>query len=250
MTPAGQPLGVTRLVIGSVGLLLRHVAFLFPIAFLPALGLTLLTYGLLGWPAEGVDPAAAAATPGVLVELVVLALNIVVGFVVTGVMCLAGLDAALGKRHTLGDYLQQTLRHGGPVVVLGTLLSIATAFGIVLAVIPGLYIAARWLPWAPAILFENLGWGGMGRAQQLTEGRRWPLAAAVAAMGVVVVALLLASSPLFVLVAGSPLVAGLLEAALTAIYYGLVACFTALAYLRLRELAEGVDAAEVAATID
>lgn len=181
MTPAGQPLGVARLVIGSVGLLLRHVAFLFPLAFLPALGLTLLTYGLLGWPAEGIDPAAGAATAGVLVELVVLALNIVVGFVVTGVMCLAGLDAALGKRHTLGDYLQQTLRHGGPVVVLGTLLSIATAFGIVLAVIPGLYIAARWLPWAPAIL---------------------------------------------------------------------VACFTALAYLRLREIAEGVGPAEVAATID
>ncbi|MBP7001330.1 hypothetical protein [Amaricoccus sp.] len=245
MTP---PLGIGRLVAGSVGLFLRHFGFLFPLAFVPALGLTLATYALVGGPAP--EAAAVAGPGGAAAGVLALAVNIVVGFIVTGVMCLAGLDVALGKRHGLGDYLSQTLRHGGPLVVLGTLLSLATAVGLVALVLPGLYIAARWLPWAPAMLFENLGWEAMGRAQALTEGRRWPLAAAIAGMGLVVVALLLAVSPLMLAAGGPPLLAAGIEAALTAVYYGLVACFTALAYLRLRELDEGMDAAAVAATID
>ncbi|MBP7241537.1 hypothetical protein [Amaricoccus sp.] len=241
-------LGIGRLALGSVALLLKNFGFLFPLAFAPALLLTLATYALLGGPAP--DAAAVTGSGGFLAGALALALNLVVGFLVTGVMCLAGLDAALGKRHRLGEYLAQTMRHAGPLVVLGTLLSLATAIGIALLVLPGLYIAARWLPWAPAMLFENRGWDAMGRAQELTEGLRWPLALAVATMGLVVVALLLAVSPLLVAADGSIAVATLLEAALTAVYYGLVACFTALGYLRLRELREGLDAAAVAASID
>jgi hypothetical protein len=247
---ADAPLGAFRLVLGAVALLARNLGFLFPLAFLPALGLTLATYALVGAPDLSAGPAAPVAPGAAIAGLFAVALNIAVGFVVTGVMCLAGLDAALGKRHTIADYVGQTLRHGGAIVVLGALLSLATAIGVVLLVLPGLYIAARWLPWAPAMLFENLGWGALGRAQQLTEGRRWPLVGAVALMAVVVVALLLVATPLMLLAGGSLLAAALVETALTALYYGLVACFTALAYLRLRELDEGLDAAAVAATID
>lgn len=243
-----EPLGIGRLVAGSVGLFLRNFGFLFPLAFVPALGLTLAAYALIGGPAP--EAAAVVGSGGAAAGVFVLALNVVVGFLVTGTMCLAGLDAALGKRHGLGEYLAQTIRHAAPLVVLGTLLSLATAVGALLLVLPGFYIAARWLPWAPAMLFENLGWAGMGRAQELTEGRRWPLALALATLGLVVVLLLLAVGPVVLAAETSVLVAAPLEAALTAIYYGLVACFTALAYLRLRELREGVDADAVAATID
>lgn len=241
-------LGALALAAGSVRLYFRNFGVLFPLAFAPALALSLLGWALS--PTDAPDPTAmAAANP--FAALIHLAVNVGVGFLVTGVMCLAALDAALGKRHTLSEYLGQTLRHAAALVVLGVLLSIATAAGVVLAVLPGLYIAARWLPWAQAVLFENLGWSGLGRAQALTEGRRWPLVGALVLMALPVTAILVAAGLVLAFVGDGPVVVvALTEAVATAIYYGLVACFTALAYLRLRALAEGLDAAAIAAAID
>jgi hypothetical protein len=65
------------------------------------------------------------------------------------------------------------------------------------------------------------------------------------------VALTLLLAPLLFASAAAGAAFGILaEAAISAVYYGLIAVFTALAYLRLRALKEGMDAAAVAATID
>jgi hypothetical protein len=247
----GEPLGVLDLVGRTLRLFVRSAGFLLPLAFAPALALAAVAWAVGGAPtppAPG-DPAGPPALGAAGLAAVVL--DVVVGFVITGIMCLAALDAALGKRHTVRDYLAQTLRRLGPIVVLGILLSVATALGAVLFIVPGLYVAARWLPWAPAIVFEDLGWAGLGRAQALTEGYRWPLVGASVLMGFAMVALTLLLAPLLFASAAAGAAFGILaEAAISAVYYGLIAVFTALAYLRLRALKEGMDAAAVAATID
>ncbi len=240
------PLGVLRLIGDSFRLLGAQFGFLFPLAFVPALALSALTHVIAG-PAMTGDPAA-PMTLG-LAEAAVLFVDVMVSFVVTGVMCLAALDAVLGKRHTVAQYLRQTLRHLAPIVGLGLLVAIATGLGVVLAVLPGLYVVARYLPWTPAVVFENAGWSGLARGQSLTEGYRWPLVGAVALMGLIVTAILLVAGPLMV-AAGGGMAGVLVEGAFTAVYYALIAVFTALVYIRLREIRDGLSPADIAATID
>jgi len=242
------PLGVVGLIGRSFRLLAGQFGFLFPLAFVPAVALSALSYLFAGFGAAE-DPAAADPLSLGFAGAAVLFLDVLVSFVITGVMCLAALDAVLGKRHTVSEYLQQTLRHLGPIVGLGLLVAIATGFGVVLLIVPGLYVMARYLPWTPAVVFENAGWSGLGRGQELTEGYRWPLVGAVALMAVIVTAILLVVGPLLFAV-GDGLVAVLLEGAFTAVYYALIAVFTALAYIRLREIKDGMSPADISATID
>lgn len=247
LDPHRPPLGAMGLIGGSFRLLARRFGFLFPLAFVPAMALSLLTYALVG-PDATADPAVALDVG--LGAVVALVIQILVGFAITGVMCLAALDAVLGKRHTVGEYVGQTLRHIWPIVGLGLLVSVATGFGFVLLILPGLYVAARYLPWTAAVVFENAGWSGLGRGQELTEGYRWPLVGAVTLMGLVVIAILLALGPALVALGEAGLVGALVEGVLTAVYYALIAVFTALVYIRLREIKDGLSPADIAATID
>jgi hypothetical protein len=239
-------LGVMRLVQGSFRLVYETFGFLFPLGFVPSLAISLLTYLAMGGPSEPM-PADFATSPAFFGAL---ALNFVGSILVTGIMCLAALDAALGKRHSLSDYLGQALRHLAPLILLSLLVSLAVGVGATLFVIPGLYLAARFLPWTQVALFENAGWNALGRGQDLTEGYRWPLVLAIVVMGLAGLAILVVVGPLMAMAADSLILASLVEAAFTALVSALVAAFSGLAYLRLREIKEGVTAADVAGMID
>jgi hypothetical protein len=252
-------LGAFGLVGQSIRLLFAHFAFLFPLAFVPALALAILGWivdpgmGMDAGMGEGMAPGMGPMMSGTDVALVAAALaaDVLVGFVVTGVMCLAALDAILGKRHTTGEYVAQTLRHLAPIVVLGIILYVLAGVGIALFVLPGLYVLARFLPWVAAIVFENAGWSGLTRAQELTEGYRWPLAGAIALFALLGLALAGVLAPFIALgaTAGGLLLVPI-QAAGTALYYALLAIFTALVYARLREIHEGMSTADIAASID
>lgn len=237
------PLGVLRLIKGSFVLFFASFGLLFPIAFAPTLAGAVLTF-VASPPAVGAELGA----PGLGGVLVLLAL-LLVGFVIGGMLCLAALDAALGKRHGVGEYLSQAMRHVGPLIGLGLVLGAATALGALLLVLPGLYLIARFLPYVPAIVFENAGWSGLGRAQALTEDYRWPILGAVLLLGLAVVAVALAPAVLAA-AAGLPvIVAILVETIVQAAIYAISVTFTALVYLRLREIKEGATPAEIADSI-
>jgi hypothetical protein len=177
--------------------------------------------------------------------------DLLLGTFVAGVLCLVALDAAFGRRHELGDYLRQAARHFVPLLVFGLLLSIAMAIGLVFLVLPGLYVAARYLPYVPTTVFEDRGWEGTGRAEDLSRGYRWPLVGALLGFAVIIVAVILVIGLVF-----GPGVAGLgtvpsvlLAAVLTAAGYVVFATFSATVYLRLRALREGLSPADIAATI-
>lgn len=239
-------LDAIRLVRRSLRLVYEGFGFLFPLGFVPSVALSLLTYTAMGGPSEPMSPDLATSP----LFFATLAINIVGGVLVTGVMCLAALDVALGKRHSLSEYAGQALRHLAPLIVLSLLVSIAIGVGATLFVLPGLYLAARFLPWTQAALFENAGWGALGRAQELTEGYRWPLVLAIATVGLAALVVLVAAGPLMAMAMDSLILASLVEAAFTALAYALIAAFSGLSYLRLREIKEGVSPLDVAETID
>ncbi|MBA3325930.1 MAG: hypothetical protein H0T41_11935 [Rhodobacteraceae bacterium] len=245
MTPPAslQPLGAVALVLRSFRLLSRHFGSLFPLAFVPALAISALGRALDPAPRAPEIPVASLETA------LALGFGVIVGFAVAGVLCLAALDALLSKRHTIGEYLRQTMRNIGPILVLGTLVTIAGLLGTLFLLVPGFYIFARFLPWTPAVVFENAGWSGLGRAQALTEGYRWPLVGATLLLGLAGVAIGAALAPLFVYAKDSAVLVLLLESLFQAFVWALSAILIAQVYLRLRALKEDTMIAEIAASI-
>jgi len=186
--------------------------------------------------------------PGLRPDLIWAALaDMLLGTLLTGVLCLVAIDVAILRRHSLGQYLRQAARQLLPLLIFTLAISIAIGIGIVFLVVPGLYAAARYLPYAATTVFEDAGWQGITRAETLTRGYRWPLAGLLAVFFLLI---LLVGIPAGVL-AGTlgPVPAFLSEAFFAALGYLLGAAFTAAVYLRLRQLQDGVSTAEIAATV-
>jgi hypothetical protein len=253
--PASPPraLGVLGLIGDTLRLLGANFFFLFPIAFVPSLALVLIDLAIgtgepiMIDPETGAPPADFAAGP----YLISFLLNVVVASIISGVMCLAALDAVIGKRHTVGQYLGQTLRHLVPIVILGTILYVLAGIGLVLFVLPGLYVLARYWPWIAAIVFEDIGWSGFTRAQELTAGYRLPLMGAIALFALLGALILFFLAPFAAVGAEAGTLLQIpIAAAVSAIFYALIAVFIALVYARLREIKEGMTTADIAATVE
>lgn len=244
LTETRPRLGILRLIGDSFRLFLANAGFMFPLALAPTLAAAVLQF-ILAPSTIG----RGATAPGLAGWLVVVALTLV-GFVVGGMLCLVALDLRLGKRHSIGAYLGQAMRHAGPLALLGVLYGLAIGFGAVFLILPGLYLSARYLVYVPAIVFENAGWAGLGRARTLTEGHRWPLVGGVTLLGAICIAL--AAPAFFISVAsGQP---EIVEILVGVVVQSAIVCvtstFTALVYIRLREIGDGLSTAEIAATID
>lgn len=252
MAPSRPSLRPVALVRETLGLLVSRFSLLFPIALVPALGLAIFGFALgLSEPVP-LDPVTgtSATEAGFGSLFLGILLEILFGFVASGVLMLAALDALLGTRKTIGAHLTRTLRRSGPILVLGTLLYMVAGIGLAFFVLPGFYILARFLPWLATILVEDEGWSGLTRAQELTQGQRLSLVGAIAVLAVLGIAAAFLLSPFVALAAsaGSPALV-LLEAAATALWFAVAACFTAVAYLRLHAISEETDPASTAETV-
>lgn len=256
------PLGAGRIVAQSFGLLFARFSTIFPMAFVPAVMLSLLNRAAFptapvsegamtegaNVPATGAEEAMMPALPG-FGQMMLGSLSMVLSYFVVGLLCLVALDAVIGKRHTVGQYARQAARQLLPIAVLGILISVLAGVGLALLIVPGIYVLARFLPWVEAVVFEDAGWRGLGRAQDLTEGYRWPLVGAVLLMGIVLVGLgMLAGAALYAVETNLAL-SLLVESIVSAVYHAIFAIFTALVYARLREVKEGMTVEQIAATI-
>jgi hypothetical protein len=248
---ASRPaLGVSHLIRQSFQLLLTHFSTLFPMAFVPALIMAALAWATTaGIPAD-FDPSTDILPSFGIGGVVSLLVQIVMAYFVMALLCLAALDALIGKRHTMREYGAQALRHLVPITVIAALLSLATAVGFLFFILPGLYITARYLPWVQTVVFEDAGWSGLTRARDLTENYRWPLAGAILVVFLAVAIAVFLTSWIGALLGGNAIITILLDAAFSGFYYALIAIFTALIYARLREIKEGVSIAQIAGSID
>jgi hypothetical protein len=137
----------------------------------------------------------------------------------------------------------------GSAIALALLLSLAIDVGVVLLVIPGLVLAARWCAAVPACVVEALGpFAAMRRSVQLTKGYRRKIVGILLVFGGVrwVVGFLLGLLPLW---AGryASLAAGLVWGAAWGAYWNAA---LVMIYHDLRMAKEAVDPQEVAAVFD
>jgi hypothetical protein len=235
---ATAALGIGGLLGTTIRLTGEGFGRMFPAAF----AVSLVSAGLANWFAPS-DPL-----PGLRPDLIWAALaDLLLGTLLTGVLCLVAIDVAIRRRHSLEQYIRQAARQLLPLLIFTLAISIAIGIGIVFLVVPGLYAAARYLPYAATTVFEDAGWQGITRAETLTRGYRWPLAGLLAVFFLLI---LLVGIPAGVL-AGTlgPVAAFLSETFFAAFGYLLGAAFTAAVYLRLRQLQDGVSTTDIAATV-
>lgn len=81
-----------------------------------------------------------------------------------------------GRRVVLGDSLRVGLRNCLPLIGLAILMALGITLGFVLLIVPGFILMVMWSVAVPSKVVEKLGvLQAMGRSDDLTRGRRWPI---------------------------------------------------------------------------
>jgi Membrane domain of glycerophosphoryl diester phosphodiesterase len=89
--------------------------------------------------------------------------------------CFKTIGAAyLGERADAGESLRYAVGRFLPLIVAYIVLVFIIAFGFILLIIPGIWIAVKLSMTFPAVVFERKGpFGGIGRSWGLTSGNWW-----------------------------------------------------------------------------
>lgn len=223
--------------------------------FVPFLVLSLILAGvpyflfLLVPLTFGDDPAVAG--PVSLVATLVLVAG---GLVLQAAVTRASVDELSGKRISIGAALSSGIAVALPLLGFGLLFGLGVGLGLVLLIVPGIYLALRWAVSAPIIVVERLGvFKAMARSGVLTENHRWAILGllvlymifALIAQGLIALAIPGGWATMAALPGGSVLAVVALVAFQTfASIVGNVGI--AATYFELRQIKEGVDVTELA----
>lgn len=191
-----------------------------------------------------------AGDVGFLGALIVAALATVATYWFQGMVVEAAEDILDGRRdHTIGSLMRSVTPVLVPLVVAGLLAGLAVGIGLLLLIVPGLFLLTIWAVVAPVVVLERKGaFDAFGRSRELVRGHGWQV------FGVIVVLFLLqfivaaviqaianGVSDSFAAYALSDLIVRLLVAPLSALA-------AAVLYFELRGRKEGADAADAALT--
>ncbi|WP_305987922.1 hypothetical protein [Roseibium sp. MMSF_3544] len=247
------PLGVGRLLGDSFSILFSKFVQVIAVAFLPSLIGLLISGALTGFNVVlGLsEPEFNSAGSGIAFVLSML-VDIVVYTLTTALLIQLAYDAKLNRPVQIGRYFGPALAAIVPLAILSIVVGILAGIGIVLLIVPGLWVYAVFSVIAPAIVIERVGFGGLGRSAALTKEYRWPIVGAIilafiCAILINTVALLLVG---LVSSFGGIILAAVIFVAFSTIAAGLISILVALIYARLREIKEGVNVDQIAAVFE
>jgi hypothetical protein len=177
----------------------------------------------------------------------------------TGACYKAVADAYLGERPGWRTSLAYALRRLHSLLWVTVIYSIGVGIGLLLCILPGIFLAVAWVVAIPALLTEGRkGFGAVGRSYSLVKGRWWP-SFALMLVGVLIAGFVsyavqfLAFAPVFtgdgddpVLLLAANAIGSTLAAAL---WTPLIAAFATVLYFDLRVRKEGFDLALLAERI-
>jgi len=122
-----------------------------------------------------------------LLQFLATAIQLAATALYTGFVVKLVEDVRDGRRdHTVNELFSSASRHIGALIINGVLWGIAIAIGLVLLIVPGLYLATIWAVCQPAIVSENRdALGAFSRSRELVAGDGW------AVFGTILVAILI-----------------------------------------------------------
>jgi len=124
---------------------------------------------------------------GILGALIVAAISTIATYWFQGMVVEAARDILDGRRdHTIGSLFRSVTPVLGTLIVVGILAGIAIGIGLLLLIVPGLFLLTIWAVVAPVIVIERAGAiESFGRSRELVRGSGWQV------FGVIVVLFLL-----------------------------------------------------------
>jgi hypothetical protein len=124
---------------------------------------------------------------GILGALIVAALATIATYWFQGMVVEAAEDILDGRRdHTVGSLLRSVTPVLGALIVAGILAGIAIGIGLLLLIVPGLFLLTIWAVLAPVVVLEKKSaFEAFGRSRELVRGHGWQV------FGVIVVLFLL-----------------------------------------------------------
>jgi MFS family permease len=178
---------------------------------------------------------------GAIIAFIVLFAS---GFLLTGALVNAVADVRDGRVDlSIGETLSKTLPYLGTLVVVGILAGIAISIGLVLLIVPGLFLITIWFVLSPAIVLENCSIGeSFGRSYRLVKQAGW------ATFGVAILTFLIVFVANFIItLILTPLpdwLAGFISTIVSgAVFAPFLATATTLTYYRLKEMEGGAPPA-------
>jgi len=111
----------------------------------------------------------------VIGAIVVAAIATIATYWFQGMVVEAARDILDGRRdHTLGSLVRSATAVLGPLIVAGILAGLAIGLGLLLVIVPGLFLLTIWSVIAPVIVIERSGAiDAFGRSRELVRGSGW-----------------------------------------------------------------------------
>lgn len=251
--------GVGRVIARTFSVWRRHVVVFSLMSLASSLPLLVMAFGS-GMPVPGItapnaNPLGAGATPTGMppgfwqAYLVTMLLYVVEA----GAMTHGVIHHLAGKRVSLGAMVAAGLRRFVPLLLVGALCYLMLAVGLVLLVVPGVYLACALAVAVPAVVVERPGiLGAVKRSFALTKGKRFAILAVFLVMFVVV--FLVSAFAGFVLPAltspFAPAAGALLGFGVNVVFGTLLWVAPGVVYHDLRVAKEGVATAQLAAIFE
>ncbi len=182
-----QPRTLGELVAVTFDLFGRHLAVFLSLTLVVVAPIVLIVDGVWGrYLAEGggVDPPKAAAVASVALGV------LVIPPLVTALHVVVVQALARGEEPTVGGALRSASTRLFPAVAAVMVYSVAVAAGLLLLIVPGIWLAVRWYFCAQAAVVDGLGPpDALRRSAEVVQTRWWRTFGVLLAFGVVVGAL-------------------------------------------------------------
>ncbi len=174
---------------------------------------------------------------------VALAVGTIAGTLYQGTVVGLVRDVQDGRRDSsAGDLLRSAMPFILPLIGAGLLAGIAIGIGMILLLVPGLFLATIWAVIAPVIVVEGSGVGGaFGRSRELVRGNGWPVFGVIVVAFVIVLVGGVVFGAIAAGIADGPLVRIVFSALASTITAPVSALVASVLYFRLREI-EGTPA--------
>jgi hypothetical protein len=264
--PELRALGVGEVIDVSIKLFRKHAATLLktvavvvaPVQILGALILVSVTPGDAAFTFPSTTPGfdePAAVDPGaiwptIVATLITTVLGFVSGQLATAASMKAITEGYLGEEPDWKDSLRFAFQRIRSLIWLAIMSGFLIVVGLVLCVVPGIWLAVSWFVAVPVLLVEGeRGWSALKRSFDLVKSRFWPVLG-VAALGQIISSVISAilGAGFILLTAfvihgelasflGSAIASSLASILITPF----IAATTAIVYLDLRVRKEGLD---------
>ncbi|TJV19656.1 hypothetical protein [Mesorhizobium sp.] len=157
----------------------------------------------------------------------------------------AAIEDLNGKRPSFGDCIRVAIRNLLPTLGIGLLVGLGVGVASIALVVPGIILWLGWSVSIPVLIQERLGvFGSMSRSRSLTKGSRWALFGLFLIL--MIIALVIQSMSAVVIYLFHGIAAAVLAALVQTIVSMVISVATAVSYVELRQVKEGVSVDELA----